>query len=160
MQWTGPIKIWHLLLSEPRFKRCLVLSAYTFSFANVFLWSLFWCEHSRCIVYRPAIKGIQGFQGNGTTQPRARDNNGEKNTHLATANPRDSDLAETIWCATLTIELPQAAPAPLKPSSVPNGFGGCLTLSIVNSENVQTIRIRIYEAIEFHIHFLLRDKQK
>lgn len=54
-------------------------------------------------------------------------------THLATVNPRDNDLAETIWWATLTIELPHAAPAPLKPSSVPNGFGGCLTLSIVSS---------------------------
>lgn len=49
------------------------------------------------------------------------------------ANPLPNDLADTIWWATFTIELPQAAPAPLNPSSVPNGFGGCFTLSMISS---------------------------
>lgn len=53
--------------------------------------------------------------------------------YFATVNPLPKDFADTICCATLTIELPHAAPAPLKPSSVPNGFGGCFTLSIINS---------------------------
>lgn len=54
-------------------------------------------------------------------------------THFATVNPLFNDLALIICCATFTMELPQAAPAPLKPSSVPNGFGGCFTSAIVNS---------------------------
>lgn len=61
------------------------------------------------------------------------------NTHFAMANPRPNDLADTIWCATFTIELPQAAPAPLNPSSVPNGFGGCFTLSIISSVETKKI---------------------
>jgi len=45
---------------------------------------------------------------------------------FATVKPRFSDLPDTICRATLTIELPQAAPAPLNPSSVPKGFAGLL----------------------------------
>lgn len=56
-------------------------------------------------------------------------------TYFAIANPLPRDLADTIWWATFTIELPQAAPAPLNPSSVPNGFGGCFTLSMISSGN-------------------------
>lgn len=46
--------------------------------------------------------------------------------YFATVKPRFSDLPDTICRATFTIELPQAAPAPLNPSSVPNGFEGFL----------------------------------
>lgn len=57
-------------------------------------------------------------------------------TYFATVNPRPNDFAVTIWWATFTIELPHAAPGPLKPSSVPNDFGGCFTLSITNSVQI------------------------
>lgn len=48
-------------------------------------------------------------------------------SYFATVKPRFSDLPDTICRATFTIELPQAAPAPLNPSSVPNGLDGFLT---------------------------------
>lgn len=49
--------------------------------------------------------------------------------YLATVNPlANDDFPDTIWRATLTIELPQAAPGPLNPSSVPNGLVWFLTL--------------------------------
>lgn len=43
-------------------------------------------------------------------------------TYLATVNPRVIDLPDTICRATFTIDVPQAAPSPSKPSSVPKGF--------------------------------------
>lgn len=64
--------------------------------------------------------------------------------YCATVNPLPNDFAETICCATLTIELPHAAPGPLNPSSVPNGFGGCFTLSMINSTR-KKIKYRMWK---------------
>lgn len=54
-------------------------------------------------------------------------------TYLATVKPRDSDLPETICRATRTMDVPQAAPSPSKPSSVPKGFVWFLTCANVGS---------------------------
>lgn len=73
-------------------------------------------------------------------------------TYFAIVNPLFNALAFTIWWATFTIELPQAAPAPLNPSSVPNGFGGCLTSAMVNSvkDKIRQILIHMMWFIQRH----------
>lgn len=77
-------------------------------------------------------------------------------SHLATVNPLaidDADLPDTIWRATLTIELPHAAPAPLNPSSVPNGFVWFLTFEKAGGGAAESKNKKI-KNYYFHIMYL------
>lgn len=62
-------------------------------------------------------------------------------TYLATVKPRVMDFPDTICRATLTMDVPQAAPSPSKPSSVPKGFVWFLTLANVGNGALDSDKI-------------------